>query len=152
MAIQIIALATVCFLIGLFVGDRGGYRYGYASGRVVGAKEIIRKFEGRHDSIVAGYTEARDEFIAMYDSLKAYKEELESLHTNTSKKNKDYAYCVGPNYFGGPALCQNCKRHIPFSTEVKETLTWTMPMYDKKTGTCPLHEPKSDDVCPISSK
>lgn len=59
--------------------------------------------------------------------------------------NKDYAYCVGPNYFGGPALCQNCKRHIPFCTEVKETLTWTMPMYDEKTGTCPLHEPKSEN-------
>lgn len=56
--------------------------------------------------------------------------------------NKDYAYCVG----------QNCKRHIPFCTEVKETLTWTMPMYDEKTGTCPLHEPKSDDVCQNSSK
>ena len=59
----------------------------------------------------------------------------------TTDMNKDYAYCVGPNYFGGPTLSQNCKRHIPFSTEVKETLTWTMPMYDEKTGTCPLHEP-----------
>lgn len=59
--------------------------------------------------------------------------------------NKDYAYCVGPNYFGGPTLCQNCKRHIPFSTEVKETLTWIMPMYDEKTGTCPLYEPQNDN-------
>lgn len=59
--------------------------------------------------------------------------------------NKDYAYCVGPNYFGGPALCQSCKRHIPFCTEVKETLTWTMPMYDKTTGSCPLHEPQNDN-------
>lgn len=23
--------------------------------------------------------------------------------------NKDYAYCVGPNYFGGSALCQREK-------------------------------------------
>lgn len=59
--------------------------------------------------------------------------------------NKDYAYCVGPTYFGGPTLCQNCKRHIPFCTEVKETLTWTLPMYDEKTGTCPLHEPKTEN-------
>ena len=59
--------------------------------------------------------------------------------------NKDYAYCVGPNYFGGPTLCENCKRHIPFNTEVKETLTWTMPMYDEKTGSCPLHEPKTEN-------
>lgn len=66
--------------------------------------------------------------------------------------NKDFAYCVGPNYFEGLALCQNCKRHIPFHTEVKETLTWTMPLFDEKTGTCPLHEPKSDDVCQNSSK
>lgn len=58
--------------------------------------------------------------------------------------NKDYAYCVGPNYFGVPALCQNCKRHIPFCQPVNETLTWTMPMYDEKTDTCPLHEPKTE--------
>lgn len=64
--------------------------------------------------------------------------------------NKDYAYCVGPQLLRRPAL--NCKRHIHFCTEVKETLTWTMPMYDEKTGTCPLHEPKSDDVCQNSSK
>lgn len=60
--------------------------------------------------------------------------------------NRDYAYCVGPNYFGGPALCENCKRHIPFNTEVKETLVWTMTQYDVKTGTCPLHEPKTENV------
>lgn len=58
--------------------------------------------------------------------------------------NKDYAYCVGPNHFGGPALCENCKRHIPYNSEVKETLTWTMPLYDEKDGTCPLHEPKDN--------
>lgn len=60
--------------------------------------------------------------------------------------NKDYAYCVGPNYFGGPSLCKNCKMHIPFCEPVQETLTWTMPQYDEKTGTCPLHEPKANKV------
>lgn len=50
--------------------------------------------------------------------------------------NKDYAYCVGPNYFGGPTLCQNCKRHIPFCTEVP----WIIPMYDDKTHVYSLPE------------
>lgn len=56
--------------------------------------------------------------------------------------NRDYAYCVGIGYFNHPDLCKNCKRHIPFHTEVKETLTWTMPQYDEKTGKCPLHDHK----------
>lgn len=64
--------------------------------------------------------------------------------SNHITMNKDFAYCVGPNYFGGPELCRNCKRHIPFSTEVKETLTWTMPRYDENTGKCPLFIPKTD--------
>lgn len=58
--------------------------------------------------------------------------------------NKDYAYCVGPNYFGGPNLCKNCKRHIPFSQPTEGNLTWTMPQYDEKTDTCPLYEPKAN--------
>lgn len=85
MEMPYITMLIVCFLIGLFVGTRGGYRYGYASGRVDGAKEMLRKFEARHDAIEKRYAEARDEFIAMYDSLKAYKEELESIHGNHEK-------------------------------------------------------------------
>lgn len=85
MEILYIAMVIGCFLIGLFVGNRGGYRYGYSSGRVDGAKEMIQKFEARHDSIEKRYIEARDEFIAMYDSLKAYKEELESIHGEHEK-------------------------------------------------------------------
>ncbi len=84
MTVMCISLVIVSFLIGLFIGDRGGYRYGYASGRVDGAKEMFRKFEARHDTIEKKYAEARDEFIAMYNSLKSYKEELESQHNNTN--------------------------------------------------------------------
>ncbi len=92
MEILYIAMVIGCFLIGLFVGNRGGYRYGYSSGRVDGAKEMIQKFEARHEAIKKSYieardkcNEARDEFIAMYDSLKAYKEELESIHGEHEK-------------------------------------------------------------------
>ena len=75
-----ITMLIVCFLIGFFVGNRGGYRYGYSSGRVDGAIEIVQKFGARHEAIEKSYIEARDEFIAMYDSLKAYKEKFESIH------------------------------------------------------------------------
>lgn len=59
---------------------------------------------------------------------------------------KDYAYCVGTNYFKEkcPELCKNCRRHIPWSTPIEEPLTWTAPQYDEKTGTCPLHESKAN--------
>lgn len=80
MEMRYITMLIVCFLIGLFVGNRGGYRYGYSSGRVDGAKEMFQKFDARHEAIEKSYIEARDELIAMYDSLKAYKEELESIH------------------------------------------------------------------------
>lgn len=79
-----ITMLIVCFLIGLFVGNRGGYRYGYSTGRVDGAKEMFQKFNARNEAIEKSYIEARDEFITMYDSLKAYKEELESQQNNTN--------------------------------------------------------------------
>ncbi len=61
--------------------------------------------------------------------------------------NRDYAYCVGVNFFEerNPDICKNCKRHIPWSTPVEDTLTWVVPQYDEKMGKCPLHEPKTTE-------
>ncbi len=54
--------------------------------------------------------------------------------------NRDYAYCVGVNFFKekAPAICKNCKRYIPWSEPVEDTLIWVAPQYDEKTETCPL--------------
>lgn len=59
--------------------------------------------------------------------------------------NRDYCHCVGANYFRerNPELCESCKRFIPFDEPTEETTTWTAPQYDEKTGTCPLHDPKT---------
>lgn len=50
--------------------------------------------------------------------------------------NRDYAYCVGVNFFKekAPAICKNCKRYIPWSEPVEDTLIWVAPQYDEKTG------------------
>lgn len=60
--------------------------------------------------------------------------------------NRDYAYCVGVNYFEGknPDICKSCKRYIPWSEPVEDTLIWVAPQYDEKTGKCPLKESKDN--------
>lgn len=85
MEIANITLWGVILLIVFIIGHYVGYRKGYAYGHVDGAKEMINKFESQYDSYRASYTKSRDEFIAMYNSLKAYKEELESQHNKTNK-------------------------------------------------------------------
>lgn len=107
------------------------------------AKEIFARCLSSEDGDMRAFC-ARELDMTANDCVREANALIKALKEQPPTMNKDYAYCVGPNYFGGPALCQNCKRHIPFSTEVKETLTWTMPMYDEKTGTCPLHEPKDN--------
>lgn len=58
--------------------------------------------------------------------------------------NRDYAYCVGVNFFKekAPTICKNCKRYIPWSEPVEDTLIWVAPQYDEKMGTCPLMDKK----------
>ena len=60
--------------------------------------------------------------------------------------NQDFAYCVGVNFFKekAPSICKNCKRYIPWSEPVEDTLIWVAPQYDEKTESCPLNEPKND--------
>ncbi len=57
---------------------------------------------------------------------------------------KDYARCVGVNYFKekNPNLCRNCKRYIPWSEPVEDTVTWVPPLYDETTNTCEFHDPQ----------
>lgn len=61
--------------------------------------------------------------------------------------NRDYAYCVGVNFFKekAPAICKNCKRYIPWSEPVEDTLIGVAPQYDEKTGTCPLKDPNIEE-------
>lgn len=60
--------------------------------------------------------------------------------------NKDYSYCVGVNFFKeeAPTICKNCRRYIPWSAPVEDTLTWVAPQYDEKTNSCPLNVPKDN--------
>lgn len=84
MEIANVALWCVCILMALNVGYNAGYMRGYNSGYDDGVKNTLNKLETSYDSWRASYEEARDKFIAMYNSLKAYKEELESQHKNTN--------------------------------------------------------------------
>ena len=61
--------------------------------------------------------------------------------------NRDYAYCVGVNFFKekAPAICNNCKRYMPWSEPVEDTLIWVAPQYDEKTGICPLKDPNIEE-------
>ena len=58
--------------------------------------------------------------------------------------NKDYAYCVGVSFFEekAPTPCKNCKRYIPWTEPVEDTLIWVAPQYDEKKDACPLYDPQ----------
>ncbi len=59
--------------------------------------------------------------------------------------NTDYAHCVGEGYFSHPEPCRTCRRHFPFSQPTEGGMTWVMPMYDKRTCSCPMHDPKPEN-------
>lgn len=84
MEITNVALWCICILMALIAGYAVGYMSGYSCGHDDGVKKTLNKLEASYDSWRASYEEARDEFIAMYNSLKAYKEKLESQHKNTN--------------------------------------------------------------------
>lgn len=83
MEIVNVALWCICILMALIVGYDAGHMRGYNSGYDDGVKKTLNKLEAHYDSCRVSYEKARDEFIAMYYSLKAYKEELKSQHKNT---------------------------------------------------------------------
>lgn len=84
MEIVNVALWCICILMALIVGHSAGHKRGYISGYDDGVKKTLNRLESHHDSCRARYEEARDEYIAMYYSLKAYKEELDSRYKNTN--------------------------------------------------------------------
>lgn len=85
MEIANVGLWCICMLMALIAGYAVGYMRGYSCGYDNGVKKTLDKLEAHYVSWRASYEEARDEFIAMYNSLKASKEELESQHKNTNK-------------------------------------------------------------------
>lgn len=42
-------------------------------------------------------------------------------------------------------IAKDCYYRMIDETRADEPLTWTMHIYDEKTGTCPLHESKDDN-------